>query len=482
MTPTLILSIFLGYFAILFAVSIITTRKSSNNAAFFTGNRKSPWFIVAFGMIGASLSGVTFISVPGWVSDIGFSYMMVVFGYVFGYYTIAHVLLPLYYRMKLTSIYTYLEERLGFWSYKSGASFFLISRVIGASFRMFLVINVLQIFVFDKMGIPFWVSVIFFLVLINLYTMRGGIKTIIWTDTLQTICIIAALLLSGYLIVSDLNWSFTEFSNVIISDYIPTIINTDVDSPHYFLKDFLSGIFITIVMTGLDQDMMQKNLSCRNVKDAKKNMITLGWILVPVNFLFLCLGAAMIIFASKNGITFVGTTDDLFPTLAFNNLGIIAGTIFLIGLTAAAYSSADSALTALTTSFSIDFLNFEKTKKWSQQEKIRIRKIVHICITLLLIIVIIIFKSINNEAVISQLFKIAGYTYGPLLGMYSFGLFTKHKLHDRLVPYIVIASPIICYLLSLFSKELFWGYSFGFEILILNGIITFIGLWFIRKS
>lgn len=477
MTPELILYCFFTYTVLLFVISWLTSRNSGNEA-FFLGNRVSPWFIVAYGMIGASLSGVTFISIPGWVGETHFSYMMVVLGYVLGYYTIAHILLPLYYKLKLTSIYTYLEERFGLYSYKTGSFYFLLSRIIGASFRMFLVVNVLQIFVFDSFNVPFYVTVSIFLLLILLYTYKSGIKTIVWTDTLQTTFMLLAVILSVILIIKELN---TDFANIFLeikkSDY-SKIVFTEWKNSNYFLKQFFSGAFIAIVMTGLDQDMMQKNLSCKNIKDAKKNMITLGWILIPVNLLFLTLGAILYIYAFKKGISIPQLTDDLFPTIALKHLNPFAGIVFIIGLIAAAYSSADSALTALTTSFSVDILSLNKILI-PEQKKIWIRKMVHFAIALLIIFVIISFRAINDQAVISKLFTLAGYTYGPLLGLFTFGLFTNFKLKDKYVPIVALVSPLICYIISNNSELWLNGYRFGFELLILNGLLTFAGLMII---
>ncbi len=480
MSPNAILISFLVYTSLLFVVSWITSRRSDNES-FFVGNRISPWYVVAYGMIGASLSGVTFISIPGDVGSTQFSYMLIVFGYLIGYVIIARILLPLYYRLRLTSIYSYLNQRFGFWSYKTGAFFFLVSRVIGASFRMYLVVNVLQIFVFDALNVPFAITVIIFLGLILLYTFRGGIKTIVWTDTLQTTFMLLAVVISIFLISKDLNTNIRDlYSSVMESEYSKMIFTEWADK-RFFLKSFFAGIFIAIVMTGLDQDMMQKNLSCRNIKDAQKNMYWMASSLVVVNFLFLMLGAVLYIFASHKGISVSGTTDDLFPQIALRNLPPVAGIVFIIGLIAAAYSSADSALTSLTTSFSVDFLGLEEKTALSKREKIRLRNLVHICFSLLLLGVIIFFREINDKSVISQLFTIAGYTYGPLLGLYSFGLFTKFRVHDKWVPVVALISPFICYIISTNSKEWLYSYEFGFELLILNGIFTFIGLLLIHK-
>lgn len=480
MTPQLILLSFLLYTFLLFVISWFTSR-NSNNESFFLGNRKSPWYIVAYGMIGASLSGVTFISVPGWVGDTQFSYLMVVLGYVLGYITIATVLLPMYYRLKLTSIYTYLEQRFGFWSHKTGSFYFLLSRIIGASFRMFLVVNVLQIFVFDNYNIPFFLTVIIFMILILLYTFKGGIKTIIWTDSLQTTFMLFAVVFSIVIIIRNLDLSFAEMTREVIDSNYSQIVFTEWQDARFFIKQFLSGTFIAIVMTGLDQDMMQKNLSCKKLPDAQKNMISLGFVLVFVNLMFLFLGATLFIYAEAKGIAIPDLTDNLFPTIALKHFGAFAGIVFLIGLISAAYSSADSALTALTTSFSIDFLNLEK-RKLSESKKIRIRKIVHFSVATLLVFVIVGFSAINDQAIISKLFTIAGYTYGPLLGLYSFGLFTSRKVRDKWVPLIALLSPIICYIVSENSTQWFNGYKFGFELLILNGMITYLGLFIMSQT
>jgi SSS family solute:Na+ symporter len=461
-------------------ITWVTARKAGNEA-FYRGNKTSPWYVIAYGMIGASLSGVTFMSVPGWVKDTQFTYLMVVFGYFFGYLIIANVLMPMYYRLNLTSIYTYLEQRFGFWSYKTGAFFFILSRVIGASFRMFLVVNVLQVFIFDAWNIPFGFNVSMFILLIILYTLKGGIKTIIWTDTLQTTFMLGALVLTIVFILNQLNLGFGEmFNNVINSDY-SKVINTDWSSKRHFFKQFLSGIFITIVMTGLDQEMMQKNLSCRNLKDAKKNMFTFSVVLVFVNMLFLFLGAILLVYVNTKGIAMPERTDDLFSIISINYLGPIAGLVFVIGLISAAYPSADGALTSLTTSFCIDFLGLEKNKHFSEKKKINIRYYVHIGFALLLLLVIVVFRAINDRAVIDKLFTVAGYTYGPLLGLYAFGLFTKLNVKDKFVPLIAIISPIICFILSENSQKWF-NISIGFELLIINGLITFLGLLIIYKK
>ncbi|MRR20007.1 sodium:solute symporter [bacterium] len=474
MTPILILLVFVAYTLMLFGVTFLTARKA-NHQSFYIGNKISPWFVVAYGMIGASLSGVTFMSVPGWVGETQFSYMMVAFGYFFGYVVIALILLPLYYRLKLTSIYGYLEQRFGFWSYKTGAGFFIISRVLGASLRMFLVINVLQIFVFDAWNVPFWVNVLIFIALIIIYTLKGGIRTIIWTDTLQTTFMLLAVILSVVYISRELGSPiFTLMSDLFDSD-MSRIVITDWDHPRHFVKQFFSGMFITITMTGLDQEMMQKNLSIRRLKDAQKNMFTFSTINVFVVFLFLVLGAFLVLYASAEGVK-VAMSDDLFPTIAFKYLGPAAGLVFLVGLISAAFPSADGALTSLTTSFSIDFLGLEKKTEMNDVKKTRIRYSVHFGFAFIFFICILLFRQMNDRAIIDKLFTIAGYTYGPLLGLFTFGLFTKRIVNDRVTPWVAIMSPVICYFLSMFSEELFGGYKFGFEMLLVNGFLTFMGL------
>lgn len=479
MTPALIFISFIVYTVMIFAVSIYTSRRADNQS-FFIGNKQSPWFVVAYGMIGASLSGVTFMSVPGWVGTTQFSYLMVVCGYLIGYTVIATVLMPMYYRLNLTSIYTYLEQRFGFWSYKTGAFFFILSRTLGASFRMFLVVNVLQVFVFDTWGIPFIVTVGIFILLIILYTLKGGIKTIIWTDTLQTTFMLLAVGISIYLISKDIHMNLREmFVNVWQSDYAKVVV-TDWHSKQFYLKQILSGAFIAIVMTGLDQEMMQKNLSCRNIRDAQKNMFSFSAVLFVVNLMFLFLGATLYIFASNHAIAIPERTDDLFPMIAIDYLGPFAGLVFIIGLISAAYPSADGALTSLTTSFTIDILGFKKKTNWTEEEKKKIRYWVHFAFALLLLVVIVVFRAINDMAVIDKLLTVAGYTYGPLLGLYAFGLFTKFQVHDKQVPFVAIIAPIISYAISYYSVELFNGYKMGFELLIINGILTFLGLLIIH--
>lgn len=476
MTVGEIITIIVVYFLLLIGVSYLTGRKDDNDS-FFLGNRQSPWYVVAFGMIGASLSGVTFISVPGWVDASSFSYMQVVLGYVLGYLVIIKVLLPLYYRLNLTSIYTYLDQRFGFYSYKTGAFFFLLSRVIGASFRLYLVAIVLQYAVFDAFDVPFWVTVLVTIALIWVYTFRSGIKTIIWTDMLQTTFMLLAVGVAIWLIKDKMIPDSSLIDYIVDSSKSQIFFWDSWTSDKFFVKQFLSGAFITIVMTGLDQDMMQKNLSCRSLKDAQKNMFWLGLILVFVNLVFLSLGVLLYDYAGSIGIEETG--DKLFSAVALNGgLGKGVAVFFIIGLIAAAYSSADSALTALTTSFSVDFMNVQDKDPIVGK---RIRKRVHLMFSGILLVVILIFKYSVEESVIKELFVAAGYTYGPLLGLYAFGLFTKWKVIDKYVPIIAIISPILCYLLKDYAME-WYGYKFGFELLIVNGLLTFLGLSLIRRK
>ncbi len=479
MQPIHILLLIASYFGVLMLISYLTGR-SGSNSDFFKAGKQSPWYLVAFGMIGASLSGVTFISVPGWVEANSFSYFQVVLGYTVGYAVIGLVLLPLYYKLNLTSIYTYLEGRFGNASYKTGASFFLLSRIVGASFRLYLVANVLQLLVFDAMGVPFWVTVTLTIILIWLYTFKAGIKTIVWTDTLQTLFMLVAVGVAIYFVSDEMGLSAGGIINAVVdSEYSQIFFFDDWKSGDHFVKQFLSGAFISIVMTGLDQDMMQKNLTCRNLEDAQKNMFWFTVVLTVVNMVFLVLGVLLTLYAAQNGIDAV--RDQLFPTIAVDSgLGIGLAIVFLLGLIAAAYSSADSALTSLTTSFSIDILDIEK--KYDEAKQILIRKRIHVAMSIVLILVIIVFKYIiADETVISKLFTFAGYTYGPLLGLYAFGLFTKWKIKDNLVPFIAIASPFLAFLTS-YVLETYAGILVGFTILLINGGITFLGLVLIRRE
>lgn len=479
MSPVLILSLIVAYFALLIGISRLTG-KSDDNETFFTGKRQSPWFVVAFGMIGASLSGVTFISVPGWVEARQFSYMQMVMGYLLGYFVIAKVLLPVYYRLNLTSIYTYLEGRFGVATYKTGALFFLLSRVVGASLRLFLVAIVLQTVMFDAWDVPFWVTVSLTILLIWLYTNRGGIKTIVYTDTLQTLFMLLAVGITLYVLKDYLLAPGQSLTNYIAESEMSQIWffdNFKLDTRH-FVKQFFAGMFITITMTGLDQDMMQKNLTCRSLKDAQKNMLWFSLILVFVNLLFLSLGVLLYDYAAQNNIDF-SRADTLYPTIAMlEGMPTILPVLFIIGLIAAAYSSADSALTSLTTSFCVDILGINK--KTAIEAK-ALRKRVHIGISLVLLLVILMTKAFLEESVIEGVFLAATFTYGPLLGLYAFGLFTKFNVKDRWVPIVALASPILSYLLKIYGKE-WWGYNFSFELLIINGMLTFVGLLLLVQS
>ncbi|QTE22761.1 sodium:solute symporter [Polaribacter cellanae] len=484
MQPLYIFLLIIAYFVVLITISYFTGKDDSNEV-FFKAKRSSPWYLVAFGMIGASLSGVTFISVPGMVAGQQFAYMQGVFGFFFGYLVIAFILLPLYYKLNITSIYQYLEQRFGKTSYKTGAFFFLLSRVTGASFRLFLVALAMQYIVFEEIGVPFEITVIISILLIWIYTFRGGIKTIVWTDTLQTLAMLVAVGLSIYLINDKLNWSFVEFLN---SDDFKVkgqiFFFDDANATTYFWKYFIGGIFIAIAMTGLDQDMMQKNLTCKNNKEAQKNMITMASLLIIVNFFFLSLGALLFIYSEKIGLEIPivngkTRTDLLFPEIAMNqNLGLGVAITFIIGLIAAAYSSADSALTSLTTSFSVDFLGIEERP---EEEQKPLRKKVHVGVSILLILVVILFNNLEGN-VVSNLFKFATFTYGPLLGLFAFGILTKHKIKDKYAWVIALLSIIVSFVITSLPENIIGVYKFHWEILPLNGLITFIGLYLIRKK
>ncbi|TAF74102.1 MAG: sodium:solute symporter [Bacteroidetes bacterium] len=478
MSSIYVLSIIVIYFGILMVMAHYTS-KGADTDAFFTGNRSSPWYIVAFGMIGTSLSGVTFISVPGAVGSGAFGYFQMVLGYLIGYAFIAFVLMPIYYRMNLVSIYGYLEQRLGLFSYKTGSFFFLLSRTIGASFRLYLAAEVLQIALFDAWNVPFALTVFITIALIWIYTFKGGIKTIVWTDSFQTIFLISSVIICVILIKNELGLDFNSLITTVSESKYSQLFFWDAKADSFFVKQFVAGIFIAIVMTGLDQDLMQKNLTCKNIKEAQWNMSTFCVILIIVNFLFLTLGALLYIYCEQRQIALPTRADQLFPMLALNHFGLVAGTFFLLGIIASSYASADSALASLTTAFCIDFLNFGS--KTNEKEKSRTKFIVHISFSVLLLLVILLFKAVNDQSVVTAVFKVAGYTYGPLLGMFFFGLFTKYQVKDKLVPFICVCSPLFCYVLNLNSKTWFGGYSFGFELLLVNGAFTFLGLFFARK-
>ncbi len=486
LSPTIILSVIIVYFLFLFVISYVTSRGADNNT-FFLANRKSPWILVAIGMIGASLSGVTFISIPGVVGAEGlnqnFSYMQVVLGYLVGYFIIATVLMPIYYKYNLTTIYGYLKTRFGVVSYKTGAAYFLLSRIIGASFRLFLVALVLQSFVMESFGISFGTTVAMTIILIWVYTFQGGIKTIVWTDTIQTVCMLTAVVLTIFAISSnlglDISGVWDEISKNGYNDMF--YFEGGWSDPNNFFKQFISGALIAVVMTGLDQDMMQKNLTCKSLKDAQKNVFTFSIILIFANLLFLTLGAMLYIYSAQSGIIAPERTDLLYPEMAINHLGPTIGIVFILGLIAAAYSSADSALTALTTSFCIDFLDFEEKERTEAQKK-RVRLITHVAFSILLFFVIIFFKALNNDAIINKLFIWSGYTYGPILGLFSFGILTRRKIIDRMAIYICLGAPIIAYILDVNADNWFNGLEFGYMILALNGFLTFLGLWIISRK
>lgn len=478
MSPFLVFSVIAGYFLLLLLISHFTSKKA-DNTTFFTANRQSPWFLVAFGMVGASLSGVTFISVPGEVGNTHWTYLQFVMGNMVGYAVIALVLIPLFYKLKLVSIYEYLNDRFGRNSYLSGASFFLISQTIGASFRLFLAALVLQLAFFDAFGIPFFVTVLTTITLIWLYTFRGGIKTIVWTDTLQTTFLLVAVVISISMIITHLDLEIPEVVSLVSKSELSTVFDWDWRSGQNFYKTFLAGIFITIAMNGLDQNVMQKNLTIRNTRDAQKNIFWFSLVFFFSTILFLALGVLLYEYAFEQQIAIPERTDGLYPLLALDHFGIMAGIVFLLGIIAAAFSSADSALTALTTSFCVDILDLP-SKKEKNQKKTRL--LVHISFTILMFFVIVIFNQLNDSSVVSAVFKVAGFTYGPLLGLFTFGLLSKRKVRDKFVPLVVILSPIISVILDLNSTEWFNGYQFGFEILLVNALITCLGLFILKPE
>jgi len=483
LTPPVILAIMLGYFLVLIAISYLTSRNKSSNLNFFLAGRQAPWPLVAFGMIGSTISGITFISVPGAVGGMGaneaFSYFQVVLGYLLGYVVIAFVLLPLYYRLHLTSIYGYLEQRFGFFSYKTGAAYFLLSRSIGSALRLYLVAIVIYNFVLKPMGVPFELTVFLILALIWAYTFKGGLKTIIVTDALQTAFLLGAVVLTVVFISQSLDLGLGGMMDMVDNSKYSKIFYFEGgwSDPNNFFKQFFSGALITITMTGLDQDMMQKNLSCRSLGDAQKNMLSFSTVLIVVNLLFLTLGALLYIYASSFGVEVPAKTDQFYPMIALEHLSPIVGILFILGLTAAAYSSADSAMTALTTSFCVDFLNFEKKTGLVPEENLRrTRIIVHLGVSVVLFVMILVFEAMNDQAVITKLFQIAGYTYGPLLGLFVFGMTTRLKVRDGLVIVVCILAPILTFVLDTYSAEILAGFKFGFLTIALNGLLTYLGL------
>ncbi|GAA4314005.1 sodium:solute symporter [Mucilaginibacter gynuensis] len=487
MSPGILLTFIIGYFLVLMVISWITSKKSSDNDTFFVANRNSKWYLVAFGMIGTALSGVTFISVPGKVgapSGDQFAYFQFILGNAVGFIIIATVLLPLYYRMHLTSIYSYIEGALGKWSYKTAAGIFLISRTIGSSFRLYLVVIVLQRFIFDSYGVPFAATVLICLLLIWSYTFKGGLKTIIITDSLQTLFLVSSVFLSIYFICRSLNYDIFEAAEAIKNSSYSKVFFFEnfLTSTFHFSKQFLGGLFITVAMTGLDQDLMQKNLSMKTIGEAQKNMFSFTAIFVIINIFFLSVGALLYIYASRNGIS-VEKTDYLYPTIALKYLGILPAMVFMLGLTAATFATTDSALTALTTSFCVDFLNFNKRDDVNSKKMVNVRHYVHIAFSGLMFLTIIIFNSINNDAVVGAIFRVASYTYGPLLGLYAFGLFVSNRqVADKLVPFVCLISPAVCYFLKAHSATWLGGYVFDNELIIVNGLITFAGLFLTSKT
>jgi Na+/proline symporter len=502
MSPLLLFSFVFGYFLLLLGVAWYTS-KNSNNDSFFIGNRNSNWMLVAFGMVGTSLSGVTFVSVPGTVGAGAFGYYQVVIGYFLGYFAIAYILLPLYYRMNLTSIYRFLEERFGPTSYRTGALFFIISRTLGATARMYLVINILQIFILDAMGIPFIATAFVMLLLILLYTFEGGVKTIVYTDTLQTTFMLGGLIVCIIAIMTKLNLGVGETFSTLSDGGFTKIFNFDIKAPNFFLKQIIGGAFITIAMTGLDQEMMQKNISVKTLEGSQKNVLTLSTVLLIVNLLFLMLGGLLYLYANANGLAVKG--DDIFPTIALGNyLAPAIGVIFIIGLISALFPSADGALTAMTSSFCIDILGIQKDTVSTEKQKKTTRLTVHLSFAILFFLCVLVFKWINDKSIIDVILKLAGYTYGPLLGLFAFGIFTKREIKDKLSLWVCLLSPVLIFLIDFInnaewfsnklglaettkaslmslSNSIFSGYKIGIEILLLNGLLTFIGLWIISK-
>jgi len=466
------------YFAILLGVAKITG-KNSNNMSFFIGNKNSHWMLVAFGMIGTSLSGVTFVSVPGAVGKDAFHYLQITIGYLIGYLAIAYVLLPIYYKLNLTSIYNYLETRLGFTAYKTGASFFILSRTLGATARLYLVVKTLQVFILDNMGVPFWATTLVILAMILLYTYEGGVKTIVYTDTLQTSGMLLGLIICSIYILSNLHFSIMDGLHAMQIKGLATVFNTDVKSKSYFLKQIIGGAFVTLTMTGLDQEMMQKNISVKTLKDAQKNMITIGFTMVFVITLFLFLGGLLNLFAAQQNVTAIG--DDLFPTLALNHMPPYLSIIFILALISALFPSADGAITALTSSFCIDLLGMQRNDKWDEAKKKRIRQRIHLSFAFIFLLIVLIFKWIDNKSIIDLLLKIASYTYGPLLGLFAFGILTKRSIKDKWSAIPCFLAPIFCLVLDYAQPFLFGNFRIGQELLIINGLFTFIGLWLISS-
>ncbi len=474
MSSLLLFSFVFIYFLLLLAVAWYTG-KNSNNDSFFIGNRKSHWMLVAFGMLGTSLSGVTFVSVPGAVAKESFAYFQLTIGYLIGYVVIAYVLLPLYYKLNLTSIYNYLITRLGFASYKTGASFFILSRVLGATSRLYLVVKILQDTILENLHIPFWTTALIILLMILLYTYEGGVKTIVWTDTLQTSFMLLGLIICSIYILNSLHLSVVDSISAMAEKKYSTIFFTNPNSKLFFVKQILAGAFICITMTGMDQEMMQKNISVRTLKDSQKNVITMGLILTVVILIFLFLGGLLYLYANQQNITQTG--DKLFPEIALHHMPSIVSVIFIIALISALFPSADGAITALTSTFCIDILGMQRNVHWNDDKKKKIRQNVHLGFAILFLFFVMVYKWIDSQSMIGIILKVASYTYGPLLGLFTFGIITNRKVKDQIVPIICVASPIICYLIDSFQNKLFGSFEIGLELLIINGLITFAGLW-----
>jgi Na+/proline symporter len=478
MSPLLALGVLILYFGVLMTLAA-SQKKDGSNAAFFTADRNAPWYLVAFGMIGASLSGVTFISIPGYVGKNGWSYFGMVLGYWVGYWCIRNWLLPLYYKQNLISIYGYLKGRYGLVSYRTGACFFILSRLVGSALRLYLVAKVLEWAIFQPLGLPFWLAVAVSVLLIFAYTFQGGMRTIVFTDTIQTAAMLTAAVLTIVLIANQLNWDFATTIQKIIQSDTSRIWYGDPTDSRFFIKNIVAGIFITVVMTGLDQDMMQKNLSCRSLEDSQKNMKWFSAILIGVNLLFLALGSMLYLYCEATGYSIPAKSDALFSSLAFGPLGLAAGIVFLVGVTSAAYSSADSALTALTTSFCIDIAGLTRDESTTNQ---RLRRRVHFGFTLLMIVLVLLFDMVESDSVVSAVFTYAGYTYGPLLGLFAFGMLHKYPIHDKYVLWVCLIAPALTAVLQSYSKELLYGYSIGFELIVINGLLSYLGLWMLRKK
>jgi Na+/proline symporter len=481
MSPWLLLFFVVAYFVLLLTVAWYTGR-NSNNESFFIGNRNSNWMLVAFGMIGTTLSGVTFVSVPGGVgvNNGGFAYFQITIGYLIGYISIAFILLPLYYRLHLTSIYHYLSHRLGFISYKTGASFFILSRTLGATARLYLVVNILQEAILNKLGIPFWLTTLIILIMILLYTFEGGVKTIVWTDTLQTVCMLLGLIICAAFIMKSMHLDFGTALSSMKSQGLSTVFTTDPNSKNFFVKQIIAGAFITITMTGMDQEMMQKNISVRTLWGSQKNMITLSLILVVVIGLFLFLGGLLYLYAGQYHVAAVG--DKLFPTIALEHMPPFIGIIFIIALISALFPSADGAITALTSSFCIDIIGIKRRDDLNDAQKQKLRQRVHLVVAFIFLVFVMVFKWINSPSMIGVILKVAAYTYGPLLGLFSFGLLTKRMVQEKWVPWVCVASPVICFFIDKFQKQLFGSFEIGLELLVINGLITFLGLWLISRQ